>query len=49
MFGGLIFVSFRSGSDTPTSQTKAMLQADSVMRATRDHSTSGAPGRSLPV
>src|SRR6266436_7914992 len=39
MFGGLIFVSFRSGSDSPTSQTKAMLQADSVMRATRDHST----------
>src|SRR2546428_3093707 len=49
MFGGLIFVSFRLGPSTPTSQSKATSQADSVMRAARNHSTSGAPGRSLPV
>src|SRR5260370_20155593 len=47
IFGGLCFVSFRSG--LPTSQRKAPFQADSVMRATGDHSTSGTPGRSLPV
>jgi len=49
MFGGLIFVCFRSGPGTSTSQKKDSSQADSVMRATRDHSTPGAPGRSLPV
>ena len=32
MFGGLIFVSFRSGPGTPTSQKKATFQADSAMR-----------------
>jgi putative oxidoreductase len=45
MFGGLIFVTFRLGPGTPTSQQKNRFQADSVMRATRDHSTSGAPDR----
>jgi putative oxidoreductase len=45
MFGGLIFVAFRLGPGTPTSQQKNRFQADSVMRATRDHSTSGAPDR----
>jgi len=49
MFGGLIFVSFRLGPGTPTSQKKDTFQADSVMRSTRNLSTSGAPGRSLPV
>ena len=44
VFAGLIFVSFRSGP-APKSQTNATFQPDSVMRATRDHSTSGAPGR----
>ncbi len=36
------FVTFRSGPGTPTSPRKATFQADSVMRATRDHSTPGA-------
>jgi putative oxidoreductase len=49
MFGGLCFVTFRLGPGTPTSQRKAKFQAASVMRETRDHSTPGAPGRSLPV
>ena len=49
MFGGLIFVSFRLGPGTPPSQKKDTFQADSVMRSTRNLSTSGAPGRSLPV
>src|SRR6185436_9935800 len=41
MFGGLIFVSFRLGPGTPSSQKKDTFQADSE--------TSGAPERSLPV
>ena len=45
MFGGLIFVTFRLGPGTPTSPQKNRFQADSVTRATRDHSTSGAPDR----
>jgi putative oxidoreductase len=45
MFGGLIFVTFRLGPGTPTSQQKNRFQADSVMPATRDHSTSGTPDR----
>jgi putative oxidoreductase len=49
MFGGLCFVTFRLGPGTPTSHRKAKFQADSVLRATRDHSTPDAPGRSLPV
>ena len=49
MFGGLIFVSFRLGPGIPTSQKKDTFQGDSVMRATRNDSTSGAPERSLPV
>ena len=32
MFGGLIFVSFRSGPGSPRSQKKATFQADSAMR-----------------
>jgi hypothetical protein len=41
----VIFVAFRLGPGAPTSQRKNRFEADSVIRATRDHSTSGAPDR----
>src|SRR6266705_609822 len=49
MFGGLCFVAFRLPTAAAGSRRDTGSEEGSVMRATSDHSTPGAPGRSLPV
>ncbi len=49
MFGGLCFVAFRLPTAAAGARRDNASEEGSVMRATSDHSTPGAPGRSLPV
>ena len=47
--GGLCFVAFRLPTAAPGAHSDNPSEEGSVMRATSDHSTSSAPGGSLPT
>jgi len=49
IFGGLCFVAFRLPTAAAGAHSNNASEEGSVMRATSDHSTSGAPGGSLPT
>ena len=49
ILGGLCFVAFRLPTAAPDAHSDNPSEEGSVMRATSDHSTSSAPGGSLPT